>query len=69
VVLGAVGQEFELLVIHYEHAGRADVSAAVSCLLGDFLGMHYPESRFYLRRVRLSSDADVLGPLRDAGYR
>ncbi len=37
--------------------------------LGGFLGMHYPESRFYLRRVRLSSDADVLGPLRDAGYR
>lgn len=32
-------------------------------------GMHYPESRFYLRRVRVSSDADVLGPLRDAGYR
>lgn len=31
--------------------------------------MHYPESRFYIRRVRLSSDADVLGPLRDAGYR
>lgn len=31
--------------------------------------MHYPESRFYLRRVRISSDADVLAPLRDAGYR
>lgn len=34
-----------------------------------YSGMHYPESRFYVRRVRVSSDADVLGPLRDAGYR
>lgn len=32
-------------------------------------GMHYPESRYYLRRVRISADADVLGPLREAGYR
>ncbi|CAB1114211.1 unnamed protein product [Ectocarpus sp. CCAP 1310/34] len=32
-------------------------------------GMHYPESRFYIRRVRMASDADVLGPLREAGYR
>ncbi|CAM9110639.1 unnamed protein product [Hapterophycus canaliculatus] len=44
-------------------------SGTVSLLAGATPGMHYPESRFYLRRVRISSDADVLGPLRDAGYR
>ncbi|CAM9251274.1 unnamed protein product [Laminaria digitata] len=44
-------------------------SGTVSLLAGATPGMHYPESRFYLRRVRISADAHVLGALRDAGYR
>lgn len=48
-------------------AGVAQI--LIPYLLVIYAGMHYPESRFYVRRVRLSSDADVLGPLRDAGYR
>ncbi|CAM9144666.1 unnamed protein product [Ectocarpus sp. 13 AM-2016] len=44
-------------------------SGTVSLLAGATPGMHYPESRFYIRRVRMASDADVLGPLREAGYR
>lgn len=31
-------------------------------------GMHYPESRFYIRRVRLSNTSPLLQPLIDAGY-
>ena len=30
--------------------------------------MHYPESRFYLRRVRVPADSHLLGALRDAGH-
>ncbi|CAN0319627.1 unnamed protein product [Ectocarpus sp. 6 AP-2014] len=44
-------------------------SGTVSLLAGATPAMHYPESRFYIRRVRMASDADVLGPLREAGYR
>ncbi|CAM9837565.1 unnamed protein product, partial [Discosporangium mesarthrocarpum] len=31
--------------------------------------MHYPESRFYIRRVRMSADSELIPPLREAGYR
>ena len=31
-------------------------------------GMHFPESRFYLRRVRLGSEHELINPLREAGY-
>ena len=30
--------------------------------------MHFPESRFYIRRVRLASNSELLPPLREAGY-
>jgi hypothetical protein len=30
--------------------------------------MHFPESRFYLRRVRLGKDSALVAPLRAAGY-
>jgi hypothetical protein len=31
-------------------------------------GMHFPESRFIIRRVRIPSDSDLLPPLKAAGY-
>ena len=31
--------------------------------------MHFPSSRFYLRRVTVPSGSDLLAPLRAAGYR
>jgi ribonucleoside-triphosphate reductase (thioredoxin) len=31
-------------------------------------GLHFPESRFYLRRVRIGSSHELLAPLRAAGY-
>ena len=37
-------------------------------LLAATSGMHYPESRFILRRVRVPSESDLLPPLRQAGY-
>lgn len=43
-------------------------SGTVSLLAGATPGMHYPESRFYLRRVRLSNNSDLLPALRDAGF-
>ena len=30
--------------------------------------MHYPESRFIIRRVRVPADSELLEPLRQAGY-
>ena len=32
-------------------------------------GLHYPESRFYTRRVRLSNHSELLEPLQKAGYK
>jgi ribonucleoside-triphosphate reductase (thioredoxin) len=31
-------------------------------------GLHFPESRFYIRRVRLSKTSDLIVPLVAAGY-
>lgn len=43
-------------------------SGTVSLLAGATPGMHYPKSRFYIRRVRVSASSELLGPLRRAGY-
>jgi ribonucleoside-triphosphate reductase len=43
-------------------------SGTVSLLAGATPGMHYPESRYYLRRVRLSNSSELLAPLKAAGY-
>ena len=44
-------------------------SGTVSLLVGATPGMHYPESRFYIRRMRLSKHSELLEPLRKAGYK
>jgi hypothetical protein len=43
-------------------------SGTVSLLAGATPGMHYPESRWYIRRVRLSKDSPLVKPLVAAGY-
>ncbi|MFA6973002.1 MAG: hypothetical protein WC208_16595 [Gallionella sp.] len=43
-------------------------SGSVSLLSGSTPGMHYPESRFYIRRVRLADDSDMIPGLLQAGY-
>ncbi|OWZ09177.1 Ribonucleoside-triphosphate reductase, adenosylcobalamin-dependent [Phytophthora megakarya] len=43
-------------------------SGTVSLLAGATPGMHYPESRFYIRRMRLDKHSDVLPALQRAGY-
>ena len=44
-------------------------SGTVSLLAGATPGLHYPESRFYIRRVRLSNHSELLVPLKKAGYK
>ena len=44
-------------------------SGTVSLLAGATPGMHYPESRFYIRRVRLSANSALIDALRKARYR
>ncbi len=44
-------------------------SGTVSLLVGATPGMHYPESRFYIRRMRLSKHSELLKPLKKAGYK
>ena len=43
-------------------------SGTVSLLVGATPGMHYPESRFYIRRMRLSKYSELIKPLEKAGY-
>src|ERR1700679_174072 len=43
-------------------------SGTVSLLAGATPGMHYPESRFYIRRVRLASNSALVEALRKAKY-
>lgn len=44
-------------------------SGSVSLLNGSTPGMHYPESRFYIRRMRLSKTSDLISSLEKAGYK
>jgi len=44
-------------------------SGTVSLLAGATPGLHYPESRFYIRRIRLSVNSPLLKPLEKAGYK
>ena len=43
-------------------------SGTVSLLAGSTPGMHYPESRFYIRRIRISNKSELLPALKDSGY-
>ena len=43
-------------------------SGTVSLLAGATPGLHYPESRFYIRRMRLSINSPLIKPLEKAGY-
>jgi adenosylcobalamin-dependent ribonucleoside-triphosphate reductase len=43
-------------------------SGTISLLPGVTPGMHFPESNFYIRRMRLSSNSDLLPSIYEAGY-
>jgi ribonucleoside-triphosphate reductase (thioredoxin) len=43
-------------------------SGTVSLLAGVTPGVHYPESRYYLRRMRIGSDSELVPRLIKAGY-
>lgn len=43
-------------------------SGSVSLLAGATPGMHFPEAKTYIRRMRLSKFSDLIEPLRRAGY-
>lgn len=43
-------------------------SGTVSLLAGATPGMHYPEAKYYIRRIRLASDSYLLNRLIKAGY-
>ena len=42
-------------------------SGTVSLLAGATPGIHFPHSKEYIRRIRLSFDSDLLYPIREAG--
>ena len=44
-------------------------SGTVSLLAGATPGMHFPEARFYIRRVRLQRSSSLVDVLKDAGYK
>lgn len=43
-------------------------SGSVSSVAGATSGMHWPISEFYIRRMRLSKQSELLDPLKKAGY-
>lgn len=43
-------------------------SGSVSLLAGATPGVHYPESRFYIRRVRIAKNSPLIKPIKKAGY-
>ena len=43
-------------------------SGTVSLLPGVPPGIHYPHSEYYIRRIRLSKNSDLIGPIKKAGY-
>ena len=43
-------------------------SGTISLLAGATPGIHYPESRFYIRRLRLAKDSILLEKLKNIGY-
>ncbi|MHA1291744.1 MAG: hypothetical protein ACTSQJ_03635, partial [Promethearchaeota archaeon] len=43
-------------------------SGTVSLLPGVTPGIHYPHSEYYIRRVRVSKNSDLIQSLKDAGY-
>jgi len=43
-------------------------SGTVSLLNGSTPGIHFPESEYYIRRIRFSRDSKVLERLKEAGY-
>lgn len=43
-------------------------SGTVSILAGVSSGIHYPHSEYYIRRIRVSKNSDLIGPLEEAGY-
>jgi len=43
-------------------------SGTVSLLPGVTPGMHYPESNYYIRRIRVASNSDLIPYLKEAGY-
>lgn len=43
-------------------------SGTVSLLAGATPGIHFPQSRFYIRRIRISKNSALLKPLEKAGY-
>ncbi len=44
-------------------------SGTVSLLAGATPGMHYPESLFYIRRMRIDNKSALVPPLTEAGYK
>ena len=44
-------------------------SGTVSLLAGATPGLHYPESRFYIRRVRVSKHSELIEPLKKEGFK
>ena len=44
-------------------------SGTVSLLPGVPPGIHYPHSEYYIRRIRLSMNSDLIEPIKNAGYK
>ena len=44
-------------------------SGTVSLLNGSTPGIHFPESEFYIRRIRFAENSEMLPQLREAGYK
>lgn len=44
-------------------------SGTVSLLAGATPGIHFPESNYYIRRIRIAKNSDLIEPLKESGYK
>jgi hypothetical protein len=60
--------DIEVANSHWYYAGAVKSHNTVSLLAGATPGIHYPESRYYIRRIRLNNTSELIAPLKKAGY-
>ena len=70
LLAGGVENDVLSLLVYNDGVCTSDVNAVVHFFLpvSATPGLHYPEARYYLRRVRVGATNEVVAPLRAAGY-
>jgi intein/homing endonuclease len=61
-------QETNAVMLKNRRMGISQTGITVSLLPGVPPGIHYPHSEYYIRRIRISTNSDLIEPIKNAGY-